>query len=1175
MSEASRIRTVARLEFVDLVRRPIWWVLVVAALTVTLALSGTAFLPRGDHIAGGVEPFVNSQYAIAAFFALSSMVLYTLFAAILAGLGIIRDDEHRVSPLIHSTPLDAGEYVTGKFTGALAALVLVLLVQTAFAAACYEVLELGGGPTGPFNLANYVIPALAFGLPSILLFAGVAFAIGEWTRRSVAVSTVPIALVFSLPFFLTWGPPDLSPALETLLQILDPSGLRWYTRVALDGPPSVAFVNASALPWDLVFILNRLLVIGIGVGAVASTVPHCRRVIGGGGRTPTAAGPAERGRRRTPLPEGRAATPTAPLLMQTAPAHVWSSLLALTQAELRELVAQPALYIFAPLGMALVWQEGSSAFGPFDEALILTAGNMAVGTLSLVTLLGCVVLLFHTVESLHRERATGFDRILYSLPFPTGSLLIAKNLASAVLMLAVLLAAVGTVLAMMARQPQGRMEVVPLLIVWGLVMVPSFVVWNSFVTLLWATLRNRYTVYGAGLVALLLTVRSLRHDSISWISNWTASGTLRWSDMGTFDLNGSALILNRLLVMAVSVFFTGVALRAFARSERDATSFASLMRLPTLGRAGLALMPVALVPLLLGGVLHRRISGGFQGPQAAQVDQRYWLRNSGEWSDMTPPEIRHVDLFVDVDPARRFIAIEGTYRLEHVGPEPVIELPFTVRPPFGSVVWSVRGSAVPSEDRFGLHVLTLPGPLEPGAETIVGFSFEAIYPRGFTKNGGGVSQFVLPSGVVLHTLRNSFLPTPGFVEGIGRTRENLPDPSPYPGDFWKTAQTSSRPYTTRVTIRAPSAYTMNAPGALMTRSESRGSTTVVWETEHPVGAVNIVGGKWQVRRDGETAVFFHPEHAYNVDEILSTLVAARKRFSEWFYPYPWRELKLSEYPNQDLNAMGFPTNIPFSEGLGFLARGDSLDRPAFFVTAHEAAHQWWGNILSAGVGPGTDHLVEGMASYSALLLSDAEHGPEARRRFSRVMESHYVERRRVDRERPVGRMLGDQAPSDWTVVYEKGAWVQWMLQEHIGRDAMLQGLRRFVAHYARGDVRPTLQHMLQFLRKEAPDTTAYDAFVEQWFFDIVLPEFRITDVALRRDDGWIASAAISNVGTGQVSVEVVATGGEYRRSTQVVTLAAGQTKRLSWTLDFEPDRIVVDPDVRVLQDNRTRAEAVF
>ena len=68
-------------------------------------------------------------------------------------------------------------------------------------------------------------------------------------------------------------------------------------------------------------------------------------------------------------------------------------------------------------------------------------------------------------------------------------------------------------------------------------------------------------------------------------------------------------------------------------------------------------------------------------------------------------------------------------------------------------------------------------------------------------------------------------------------------------------------------------------------------------------------------------------------------------------PYPWRELKLSEFPGLAGYAQGFGTNITFSENIGFLTKNDAKTDATFLVTAHEAAHQWWGNILTPANGP--------------------------------------------------------------------------------------------------------------------------------------------------------------------------------------------------------------------------------
>ena len=114
MSGWSRFRAVAALEFRTVLRRPLWWCLVLGAGLTVLSLSTTALLPTGDPLTGGELPFATSQHALTTFFGLSGFVVYGFFSAVLSGLSVIRDDEHKVSELLHSTPLTPREYVAGN-----------------------------------------------------------------------------------------------------------------------------------------------------------------------------------------------------------------------------------------------------------------------------------------------------------------------------------------------------------------------------------------------------------------------------------------------------------------------------------------------------------------------------------------------------------------------------------------------------------------------------------------------------------------------------------------------------------------------------------------------------------------------------------------------------------------------------------------------------------------------------------------------------------------------------------------------------------------------------------------------------------------------------------------------------------------------------------------------------
>jgi hypothetical protein len=130
---------------------------------------------------------------------------------------------------------------------------------------------------------------------------------------------------------------------------------------------------------------------------------------------------------------------------------------------------------------------------------------------------------------------------------------------------------------------------------------------------------------------------------------------------------------------------------------------------------------------------------------------------------------------------------------------------------------------------------------------------------------------------------------------------------------------------------------------------------------------------------------------------------------------------------------------------------------------------------------------------------------------------------------------------------------------------------------------------LNTLREFAPDRAAFDTFVGQWYFDVVVPEYRVEEAELRqpsageeKQGSWETTFTLRNIGTGRMPVEVAVTVGEpfddegaalpnYREARTTVTLGAGEERVVTLRSEFEPERIVVDPDVRVLQLRREQA----
>ena len=1208
-----RLWRVAALDLRHDLGRPLFWILVVVLAWASYALSsGDMRISSGDSTVGGVKAWLTSEFAVTQMLTFVVFLLYTFFVAVAAGMSVIQDDDHQVGPILHSTPLTAGEYYWGKFAAVLLGFLGVLALHLVFTMVSNHLVP---SPTadevrGPFALANYLRPALVIALPLVFFLTATSFAVGTWTRKPVLVFVLPVVLVLGCAMFLwDWSPSWLGVGLGRLLMVLDVSGFRWLNETWLKVDRGVRFYNTESVAFDTTFLLNRLLLVGGGLVALLlaqrsftgrlrgerASARDVRRAAAG--VEIASAVPARAGAARE---VGATALAAAALGTRGGRPGLLRGAWLVTRAELKELASHAGLYLFVPL---ILTQMVSLVFldrGPFDSPMLSTSGLVAVKTMNTLTAMVCLLLLFYVVESLERERRSGMSAIFLSTPVRTGSALLGKTLANGGIALAILLSALLTCAVQILIE--GRVPLVPgpFLLVWGALLVPTFLLWTSFVMAVHALVGNRYTTYAVALGALVFTGHRQAIHKMNWVGNWDLWSVLRWSDMGTFEIDRTALVLNRVMALGLTALFVAVALRFFARTERDASRTGHRLRPAALLRGALGLLPFAVVPLAAGVALFTLVDGGFQGGALRKKEQDYWRRNLATWRDARSPRLTDVDLRLDLEPARRRFRTEGRYTLVNREPVALRQVALTRGLHWEKTAWALDGRAITPEDRLGLVVFTPGRPLAPGDTLRIGFRCEGVCPRGITRNGGGAREFILPSGVVLTSFSPSFAPTVGYDETIGVDDKNKYDAREYPADFYEgvtePAVASGGYFTTRIRITGPADYLYNSVGVRVSDVVKDGRRTTVWRSDQPVNFFNVVAGRWQVKRGPGTAVYYHAGHAWNIDAISRGLGASRRWYSEWFAPFPWQELKLSEFPALASYAQGFPTNVTMSEGIGFLTKSDARGDLAFMVTAHECAHQWWGNLLLPGRGPGAEVLSEGLSHFSTMLLIERVQGFRQRIEFCREIETRYGDIRVADSERPLVRLDGSKK-GDETVLYDKGGWAFWMLMNHMGRERALAGLQEFVRRYQGGPDYPVLQDLLAVMRPHAADTTAYDAFVGQWFHEIVVPEYRLNAARLQPPGKgvaagplWRVTVEVRNTGSGRMPVEVAAARGErfpakggkvaagaraYADARTVVTLGPGEARVVTIRCHFKPERVVVDPDALVLQLKRKSAVATL
>jgi ABC-2 type transport system permease protein len=231
-------------------------------------------------------------------------------------------------------------------------------------------------------------------------------------------------------------------------------------------------------------------------------------------------------------------------------------------------------------------------------------------------------------------------------------------------------------------------------------------------------------------------------------------------------------------------------------------------------------------------------------------------------------------------------------------------------------------------------------------------------------------------------------------------------------------------------------------------------------------------------------------------------------------------------------------------------------------------------------------LSEGLAHFSTILLTGQVKGEEQRMAFCKEIEHRYADARQRETERPLVKVDGS-LPGENRLIYDRGGWVFWMLHCLMGPEASLAAIREYLATYRDSQDHPLLEDYLAIMRRHAPDKEAFDAYVQQWFFGTVVPQYLIEESSVvKTKNGWEVLAQVRNTGSGRATVEIAATSGErfpkkrtkenaWRESSTIVTLGAGEATSVTIGCGFEPKKLLVDPDVRVLMLERKKAEVAL
>ena len=365
---------------------------------------------------------------------------------------------------------------------------------------------------------------------------------------------------------------------------------------------------------------------------------------------------------------------------------------------------------------------------------------------------------------------------------------------------------------------------------------------------------------------------------------------------------------------------------------------------------------------------------------------------------------------------------------------------------------------------------------------------------------------------------------------------------------------------------------------------------------------SIVSAKYEVAKDSwmpaadslgaktpvALEIYYHKGHDYNVNRMFNSMKKSFSYYSDNFSPYQYQQMRIMEFPRYASFAQSFPNTVPLSESIGFVLEiDDSKDVDmAFYVTAHELAHQWWGLQVVAANVKGKNLILETLSQYSALMVLKKEYGNQKVMQFLNGELDTYVESRKNASEVPLSLVEKQRH-----VYYVKGAINLFVLQEKIGEQQVNLALKRFVKDWNAFDPNfkkeryATTKDLLQYIYEVTPvalKTTVFELLETVTTYDA---DIKKAVVLQNENDSFAINVQLTlekwQENTKGIAVKVTPTNAIVALSIygldadgNEVLLETKEIHMLSETTDLvfksktKPSRIVLDEHYLLLDINR-------
>jgi len=1095
---------IAGFEFRYQLRQPIFWV---GLVMFTLLSFGSV---ASDNIQLGSTDNIhkNAAYVIC-FTTLFMAVLYMFVTTALVANVITRDDESGFGSIVRSTPLRKGDYLYGRYLGALIAAAIGLLAVPVGLMLGALAPWVDPQTLGPFVVGPYIYAYLAIALPILILTSALFFTLTTVTRSMMWTYVGLIALMVLRSVF---GLIFSRPGMEHIAALWEPFGAGAFGEATHYWTASERNSLVPQIAGDLLW--NKLIWLGVTVAflALAYHLFNFQSADLSGRRSRKAA--AATGVSAAPSPPaGALAKPS--FGGPTTRAQLWARI----KLDAAQVFRSPAYFVLLALAILLsllnLWLSTDiSAYGgkiyPVTRAMVTALSNI-------FTFFTAVIAIYYAGELVWRERERRTHEIIDATPVPDWMFIAPKTGAIALVLVSTMLT--GVVVAMLTQLVRGytELEVGHYLLWYVLPNALDMTLVAILALLIQALSPNKYVGWAVMVVYLISTIvmssLGFEHNLYQYgggpgvpLSDMNGQGNY-WIGAYWFRLYWGAFAL-ALLVLAYGLWRRGAEVRFLPR----------LRRLPHKLR-GAPAMILAIALVVFAG------SGGFifyntniLNPYRTVLGDEKWAADYEKkflaFQTLPQPKIAKASLNIQIFPKETRVETSGSYVIQNRTDRPLTAMHVRFVRDLVIDRLEIPGAHLQTQyPDFNYRIYAFDQPLQPGESRTM--TFATTYAQHGFRNSQNVldivgnGTFINNFGVapIIGMDRSQLLQDRSKRRKYGLPPEQRMPKLGEPGaDQVNYLRHDSDWVTADLTVTTDADQIPIAPGYKTSDVVSGGRRTAHFVADSPImHFFSAQSARYAVSTTNykgvDISVYYDPAHPWNVPTIQKAMKAGLDYYQANFSPYQFHQVRVLEFPApQGAFAQSFANTIPWSEGIFFIADNRDPNRVDMvtYVGAHELGHQWWAHQVIGADEQGSTVLSETLAQYSSGMVMKHMYGPDMMRKFLKFELDSYLRSRGGDvlPEQPLEKVENQQY-----IHYRKGSLVMYRLQDEIGEDAVNRALRHLLHDYAfKGPPYPTSLALVNDLRQEAPADK--QQLITDLFEKITLYDMKATKaVSKKRADG--------------------------------------------------------------------------